>query len=151
LEETGRVRRGYFVEGLGGAQFALPGAIDLLRSDPEPGLVSLAAADPANPYGSVLAWPDSPARLARDAGAYVLLYGGRLVGYLDKGRKSLTILTPGEDLYSDIGRELANIASRHRRTVLQTVGEDHVTSSPIAPVLREWGFAPAPRGLSYRS
>ncbi|CAN5825024.1 ATP-dependent helicase [soil metagenome] len=151
LEEMGRVRRGYFVEGLGGAQFALPGAIDLLRSEPEPGLTSLAAADPANPYGSVLNWPESPSRLARDAGAYVLLYGGRLVAYLDKGRKSLTILPPGEDLYRDIGRELASIASRHRRTVLQTVGEDDVTASPIAPVLREWGFAPAPRGLSYRS
>jgi hypothetical protein len=74
-----------------------------------------------------------------------------LVGYLDKARKSLTILTPGEDLYSDIGRELANIASRHRRTVLQTVGDDDVTASPMAPVLREWGFAPAPRGLSYRN
>jgi ATP-dependent Lhr-like helicase len=150
LEETGRLRRGYFVEGLGGSQFALPGAVDRLRTEPEPRLIALAAADPANTYGSSLPWPESPARLARDAGAYVLLHGGRLIGYLDKGRKNLTILPPGENLYGEIGRELAAIAARHRRTVLQTVGDDDAPSSPLAPVLREWGFAPAPRGLAYR-
>ncbi|HUF95940.1 MAG TPA: DEAD/DEAH box helicase [Acidimicrobiia bacterium] len=150
LEETGRLRRGYFVEGLGGSQFALPGAVDRLRSEPEPRLVALAAADPANIYGSTLPWPESPARLARDAGAYVLLHGGRLIGYLDRSRKNLTILPPGDDLYGEIGRELAVIAARHRRTVLETVGDDDAPSSPLAPVLREWGFAPAPRGLAYR-
>jgi hypothetical protein len=80
----------------------------------------------------------------------VLLHGGRLIGYLDKGRRNLTILPPGEDLYGEIGRELAAIAARHRRTVLQTVGDDDAPSSPLAPVLREWGFAPAPRGLAFR-
>ena len=78
LEETGRIRRGYFVEGLGGSQFALPGAVDRLRREVEPELVVLAATDPANPYGAEIAWPEAgTTRLARDAGAYVLLYGGQ--------------------------------------------------------------------------
>ncbi len=58
LEETGRIRRGYFVEGLGGSQFALPGAVDRLRAERNDRLAVLAATDPANPYGSVLPWPE---------------------------------------------------------------------------------------------
>ncbi|MFZ0013682.1 MAG: helicase-related protein, partial [Acidimicrobiia bacterium] len=71
LEESGRIRRGYFVEGLGGSQFALPGAVDRLRAESSPGLMVVAATDPANPYGGILPWPDiDDVRLARDAGAY---------------------------------------------------------------------------------
>jgi ATP-dependent Lhr-like helicase len=92
LEETGQIRRGYFVEGLGGSQFSLPGAVDRLRAEPDGGLTVLAATDPANPYGGVLPWPDvEDMRLARDAGAYVLIHRGDLVGYLDKGRRGLTL------------------------------------------------------------
>ena len=98
LEERGEVRRGYFVAGLGAAQFALPGAVDRLRaarsSDDggEPGsaaVVALAATDPAQPYGSVLAWPVSKGRPVRAAGAQVVLIDGRPAVELERGGRSL--------------------------------------------------------------
>jgi ATP-dependent Lhr-like helicase len=105
LEDHGRVRRGYFVEGLGGAQFALPGVVDRLRAargdasdgldgSPSPGIVVLAATDPANPYGAALAWPAATdgATLARAAGAHVALLDGRPILYLERGGRSLHTL-----------------------------------------------------------
>ena len=100
LEEAGRIRRGYFVAGLGAAQFALAGALDRLRSvrasgdGPEPGRVHLlAAADPANAYGAALAWPrrsdDDRRPFQRAAGAYVALVDGRAAFYLERGGRSL--------------------------------------------------------------
>lgn len=151
MEETGRIRRGYFVEGLGGSQFALPGAVDRLRSHSEGSLIVLAASDPANPYGGILPWPDSEGtRLARDAGAYVLLLNGKLVGYLDKGRRGLTLLEKSPDLFGALSRALADVASRHRRLTLVTVDGQPASVSPLASPLSEWGFATAPRGLTYR-
>lgn len=151
LEETGRVRRGYFVEGLGGSQFALPGAVDLLRTDPPRELTVLAATDPANPYGAALPWPEvEEVRLARDAGAYVFLWEGRLLGYLDRGRRHLTVLADDTSIYGNVGRGLSEIARRHRRTTVNTVNGRPAPASPIAPALAEWGFATAPRGLTYR-
>jgi ATP-dependent Lhr-like helicase len=151
LEETGRVRRGYFVEGLGGSQFALPGAVDRLRTEPPRELTVLAATDPANPYGASLPWPEmDEGRLARDAGAYVLLWEGELVGYLDRGRRHLTVLADDISVYGSLGRGLSQIAARHRRTTVNTVNGRPAPASPIAPALAEWGFATAPRGLTYR-
>jgi ATP-dependent Lhr-like helicase len=151
LEETGRVRRGYFVEGLGGSQFALPGAVDRLRSDPPRHLTVLAATDPANPYGASLPWPEiEDGRLARDAGAYVLLWEGELVGYLDRGRRHLTVLVDDMSVYGSLGRGLSQIASRHRRTTVNTVNGRPAPASPLAPALAEWGFATAPRGLTFK-
>jgi ATP-dependent Lhr-like helicase len=89
MEETGAVRRGYFVAGLGGAQFALPGAIDRLRSVRDPAgdavLTTLAAADPAQPYGAALPWPEA-AGGQRSAGAYVVL-DRRPAVFLERGRR----------------------------------------------------------------
>ena len=151
LEETGRIRRGYFVEGLGGSQFALPGAVDRLRSESEPSLMVVAATDPANPYGGVLPWPDlAETRLARDAGAYVLLSGGDLIGYLDKGRRGLTLLNPSVDQFSLVSRAMADVAARYRRLTLVTINGEPASTSPLASPLSEWGFATAPRGLTYR-
>jgi ATP-dependent Lhr-like helicase len=151
LEETGRIRRGYFVEGQGGSQFALPGAVDRIRSERSIGLVVLAATDPANPYGGVLPWPEvDDARLARDAGAYVLLLDGELVGYLDKGRRGLTLFEVSADRFGEISRALAEVAARHRRLTLMTVNGQPAPMSPLAYTLSEWGFATAPRGLVYR-
>jgi ATP-dependent Lhr-like helicase len=151
LEETGRIRRGYFVEGLGGSQFALPGAVDRLRSETEPLLQIVAATDPANPFGNVVPWPDSDnARLARDAGAYVLLWGGELLGYLDKGRRGLTLFDPERDQFSLVSQAMADVATRYRRLTLVTVNGVPASLSPLASPLSEWGFATAPRGLTYR-
>lgn len=151
MEETGRIRRGYFVEGLGGSQFAVPGAVDRLRSQSNLGLIALAATDPANPYGGVLPWPEIPdQRLARDAGAYVILSDGVLVGYLDKGRRGLTLFNVSTDQLGQVSRAVADVASRHRRLTLVTVNGAPASSSPLAAQLTEWGFATAPRGLTYR-
>jgi ATP-dependent helicase Lhr and Lhr-like helicase len=151
LEETGRIRRGYFVEGLGGSQFALPGAVDRLRSESATGLTVLAATDPANPYGGVLPWPEvDEVRLARDAGAYVLLLDGELAGYLDKGRRGLTLFDLTPERFGEISRALAEVAGRHRRLTLVTVNGQPAPVSPLAAQLSEWGFAAAPRGLTYR-
>ena len=106
LEERGQVRRGYFVAGLGAAQFALPGAVDRLRSarraraiaDDEPtGPVVLAATDPAQPYGAALPWPDSAGRPARAAGAYVVLVDGEPVAFLERGGRSLVTFPAAAD------------------------------------------------------
>lgn len=151
LEDTGRIRRGYFVEGLGGSQFALPGAVDRLRSPSSDGLVVIAATDPANPYGGVLPWPEiEEVRLARDAGAYVLLQDGRLVGYLDKGRRGLTLFDVSTDGFGEVSRALAEVAGRYRKLTLVTVNGEPAPTSPLAAPLREWGFATAPRGLTFR-
>lgn len=151
LEETGRIRRGYFVEGLGGSQFALPGAVDRLRSESPSDLTVIAATDPANPYGGVLPWPEmDDIRLARDAGAYVLLADGGLVGYLDKGRRGLALFDVTTDRFGEISRALADVAGRHRRLTLLTINGEPAPASPLAVPLSEWGFATAPRGLTYR-
>src|SRR5438477_361498 len=96
MEESGRIRRGYFVEGLGGSQFALPGAVDRLRSlrDSGGGVIAMAATDPANAFGTVLPWPQSDGRMSRAAGAYCVVDDGRLVLYLERGGRSL--LTNGD-------------------------------------------------------
>ena len=151
LEDTGRIRRGYFVEGLGGSQFALPGAVDRLRAEGDRDFVALAATDPANPYGAVLPWPGiEGTRLARDAGAYVLIAGGALIGYLDKGRRGLTLVDPTPDTFGLVSRAMAGVAGRYRRMTLVTVNGEPASASPLAAGLQEWGFATAPRGLTYR-
>ncbi|HEX6299913.1 MAG TPA: DEAD/DEAH box helicase [Acidimicrobiia bacterium] len=151
LEEMGRIRRGYFVEGLGGSQFALPGAVDRLRGDLSTGLTVLAATDPANPYGGVLPWPELDGnRLARDAGAYVLLLDGELVGYLDKGRRGLSLFDVNPERFGEISRAMADVAGRHRRLTLVTVNDEPAAASRLAAPLSEWGFTTAPRGLTYR-
>jgi ATP-dependent Lhr-like helicase len=88
--------------------------------------------------------------LARDAGAYVLVHDGQLVGYLDKGRRRLTLLDLTSDRFGQISRALAEVAGRHRRLTLVTVNGMPASSSPLAAPLSEWGFALAPRGLTYR-
>ena len=100
LETLGVCRRGYFVEGLGGAQFALPGAVERLRelrsasrAGDEPEALVLAAADPAQPYGAALPWPRrSGARAARVAGAWVVLLDGDAVLFVERGGRSLVPL-----------------------------------------------------------
>jgi ATP-dependent Lhr-like helicase len=147
MEEAGRVRRGYFVEGLGGSQFALPGAVDRLRAAREggPELTALAAVDPANPYGSVLPWPEHPAaRPTRTAGAYVVLEGGELRLYLERGRRSLW-------RWGNVGaahlEALAAMAARAGRLEVQRVDGEAAPRSGLMPALVAAGFGRSPRGM----
>jgi ATP-dependent Lhr-like helicase len=150
MEESGRIRRGYFVEGLGGSQFALPGAVDRLRSLRESGgsVVALAACDPANAYGSVIQWPESDGRMARAAGAYCVLDEGELKLYLERGGRSL--LTNGE-VNSEHLRALIGVAVLAGRVEVQRVDGVAVMDSPLKALLRESGFSSTHRGLvAYR-
>ncbi|MEV5707835.1 ATP-dependent helicase [Actinoallomurus sp. NPDC052274] len=160
FEESGRARRGYFVEGLGAAQFALPGAVDRLRATrPDadaPRAVVLAATDPANPYGAALPWPERSGEVAsghkpgRKAGALVALVDGRLTLYVERGGK--TLLSWGEDDLQPAVDALA-LAVREgalgKLTVERADGES-IVDSPLAAALEAAGFHPTPRGLRLR-
>ncbi|MCY1012842.1 DEAD/DEAH box helicase [Nannocystis pusilla] len=102
MEEAGKVRRGYFVDGLGAAQFAVPGAEDRLRAlrDPpaEPEAVVLASTDPANPYGAALPWPEHPGvRVGRAAGTSVVLVDGLLAAHVGRDARSLVLFAPADE------------------------------------------------------
>jgi len=162
LEEAGRIRRGYFVDGLGAAQFAQAGALDRLRAvrdrqdNSEPGRVHLlAAADPANPYGAALAWPrrsEADRRpFQRAAGAYVSLVDGAPVFYLERGGRSLQSL-PAADEPAVAGAALASLGAlvadrRVRELLISKVDGEPVASSAWRPALLAAGFQPGYRGL----
>lgn len=165
MEEAGRLRRGYFVAGQGATQFALPGADDRLRAlregAEEPATLVLAAADPANPYGAALPWPERSAnvtgRPARAAGAQVVLHDGRLIAWMGRTERSLlTFLPESEPQRSEtaeaIARVLANLVeSGRRRAILiaQIDGADPA-ASPVGPFLTRAGFTPGSRGFLKR-
>jgi ATP-dependent Lhr-like helicase len=146
MEEAARVRRGYFVDGLGASQFALPGAVDRLRGtrDEPPGVVVLSATDPANAYGTSVPWPAMAGRPARAAGAYVVLDGGRLRLFLERGGRSL--LTAGDPSPEALA-SLASVAERLGRLEILTVDGEPVRGCALEPGLREAGFGVSPRGL----
>ncbi|PZR79177.1 MAG: hypothetical protein DLM65_11310 [Candidatus Aeolococcus gillhamiae] len=146
MEESGRIRRGYFVEGCGAAQFALAGAVDGLRSQRAPvaTTVLLAAIDPANPYGAVLPWPKLAGRAARASGSFVVMHGGELRLYIERGGRSM--LTCGEVGEHDL-EALSTVAARIGRIDLQSIDGEPAAAHPLAPTLREAGFVPSPRGL----
>ena len=146
MEESGRIRRGYFVEGLGGSQFALPGAVDRLRSlrDSGGGVVGLAATDPANAYGTILPWPQSDGRMSRAAGAYCVLDEGRLVLFLERGGRSL--LTNGNVETAHL-QALIALATNAGRVELQKVDGTAAMESPLKAMLREAGFSQTHRSL----
>jgi ATP-dependent Lhr-like helicase len=171
LEESGRIRRGYFVDGLGAAQFALPGAIDRLRalrdqpgvtrgeSGAQPVVHLLAAADPANPYGAALAWPRRDATdkrpYQRAAGAYVALVDGEAVLYVDRGGSSLQLLPAADspDLLALALRSLADLVrdGRVRELVIAKVDGEPVGSSGFRDALLEAGFVSGYRGFALRA
>jgi ATP-dependent Lhr-like helicase len=170
MEESGRIRRGYFVDGLGAAQFALPGAVDRLRSMREPeaerasdgatGTVVhlLAAVDPANPYGAALAWPsrDEAARrpLPRAAGAYVVVVDGAPVLYLERGGRSLQTLPAADDAVT-AGPAFAALRAlvdggRFRELVISRINGDVVAGSRWLSILEASGFVAGYRGYVLR-
>src|SRR5579872_6750507 len=146
MEESGRIRRGYFVEGLGGSQFALPGAVDRLRSMRDTGghVLALAATDPANAFGVVLAWPESDGRMARAAGAYCVIDEGRLVLYLERGGRSL--LTNGEVTAAHL-QALITVATAAGKVELQKVDGVSAMESGLNQSLRQAGFSATHRSL----
>ncbi|HET9780961.1 MAG TPA: DEAD/DEAH box helicase [Candidatus Dormibacteraeota bacterium] len=146
MEESGRIRRGYFIEGLGGSQFALPGAVDRLRSLRESGagIVALAATDPANAFGTMLPWPHADGRMSRAAGAYCVIDDGRLVLYLERGGRSL--LTNGEVHLAHL-QALIAAATSAGKVELQKVDGVSVMESPLRSALREAGFSQTHRSL----
>ncbi|HEX2103329.1 MAG TPA: DEAD/DEAH box helicase, partial [Solirubrobacteraceae bacterium] len=157
LETLGTCRRGYFIEGLGGAQFALPGAVERLRSggagEDAPPIV-LAATDPAQPYGAALPWPkrdDEARKPQRAAGAYVVLAGAEPVVYVERGGRGLSFPLGGDD--PRVRPALAALADfvtadRTRRLSLERVEGEPVVGSAWEALLVEMGFRPGPRKLT---
>ncbi len=163
MEEAGRARRGYFVAGLGAAQFALAGAVERLRAEREapdtPRVVVLAAADPAQPYGGALPWPrrsaDERFSLQRAAGAHVVLVDGAAVLYLERGGRSLVTFPAADDAEQ---ARLAIAALEHlvtpigpyRELVIERIDREPVATSALAEPLRALGFRPSYRGYLLR-
>jgi ATP-dependent Lhr-like helicase len=177
LEESGRIRRGYFVAGLGATQFALPAAVDLLRQlrnappQEKPEFVQLAAADPANPYGSVLRWPElpvaeedsetAPRLLTRAAYAEVILRNGQLVAWLRRGNPNLLVFLPAEEPErSQTASGLAHFlcmrgqerlrGGGHQGVLITTINGQPVAAHPMARYLMDAGFHPGPLGMHLR-
>ena len=155
MEEAGKIRRGYFVEGLGAAQFALPGAVDRLRAERTPidgpTIHVLAAADPANPYGATLAWPKAR-KVQRVGGAYVVFVDGEPTLYVERSHKGLVTLPAFEELAPHaIGalRRLAENAPRRELTIERVDGEP-VLNSPLRSLLEQAGFQREYLGLTLR-
>ena len=163
MEDAGRIRRGYFVGGVGATQFALPAALELLRSFKEPPddpeVVLLAATDPANPYGTILKWPvsaeasDSGAAgrgPTRTVGSLVVLVNGALAAYLSRGGRQLLVYLPeDEPARSTAARALA----RGLTGLGLLIGEINgvpATEHPLAPFLVEAGFSPSAMGFHMR-
>jgi ATP-dependent Lhr-like helicase len=164
MEESGRTRRGYFVEGLGGAQFAVPGAVDRLRAVRTPdvagedaGVRVLAATDPANPFGAALDWPapthDGRHLPKRVAGAHVVLVAGALVAYLERGGRSLVTFTIDDELLAVAADGLGVLvdAGRVDRLTIQRIDGEAPADQTLVDHLRAAGFADHPRGLVRRA
>jgi ATP-dependent Lhr-like helicase len=154
LELLGTARRGYFVEGLGGAQFALPGAVERLRSLPQAdgSLQVLAATDPANPYGATLSWPklEAQRRPARTAGAYALLRDGEPLIYVERGGKGILRLQKIDDgEFIECLGALAEAAQAGQieKLAVERVDGEAVIGSGMEAALIEAGFRRQPRRL----
>jgi ATP-dependent helicase Lhr and Lhr-like helicase len=187
FEELGRCRRGYFVEGLGAAQFATAGTIDRLRSFTntdtdaaahgaaaraaagagrdfgasggvaDPSVFTLAATDPANPYGAMLPWPAMPEgtthRPGRKAGALVVVADGELVLYIERGGKTIIAFTeeqaPLEAAAQSVGRIVTG--GGVQKLSVETVNGDFIIGTPLGTALQTAGFTATPQGLRLRS
>jgi ATP-dependent Lhr-like helicase len=158
LETLGTARRGYFVEGLGGAQFALPAAIERLRTmrtDEPVGALVLAATDPANPFGATLPWPkredESNRRPARVPGAYVVTIDAEPVLYVERGGKGLVPLrAPDDEWLREALEALAEAVKRGRvpRLGIERFDGEPVVGSEVGELLIELGFRQSPRRLT---
>ena len=176
MEDSGRVRRGYFVAGLGGAQFAMPAALDLLRSmrdvPDEPRTTVLSATDPANPYGSILKWPETDGGgdsatsapeggrgPTRSVGAVVILVDGAAAGYLKRGERELLLFSPDAEprrsaVIRQVARTLLHLAAAReegrRGMLIVEVNDVPATMHGSARLFIEEGFVPTAMGLQAR-
>ena len=156
MEERGLVRRGYFIEDAGAAQFALPGAVDRLRNPPDHETVLLAACDPANPYGMVVDWPRTNGhRPARRAGAMVVLRDGRPICYLERGAHTLVTFeqATNDDLAAGLQTIGAAIDAAHLDPVALTRIDQRATFDDPTRIdlLRAARFSPTPQGFTRRA
>jgi ATP-dependent Lhr-like helicase len=165
FEETGRARRGYFVEGLGAAQFATGATVDRLRAftrddaSNEPlTAVTLAATDPANPYGAALPWPapdaDEPRghRPGRKAGALVVIVDGHLTLYVERGGKTVLTFRGDEEALAAAAYSLGSIVRTGLGKLrIEQVDGASITGSALGAALTDVGFSATPRGLSMRA
>ncbi|WP_430646274.1 ATP-dependent helicase [Agromyces sp. GXS1127] len=157
FEETGRVRRGYFIDGQGGAQFATSAAVDRLRQAPQGGASALAATDPANPYGAALDWPEPVVELthrpARKAGAVVAIVDGEPAFYLERGGRTALVFTDDDAALAQGATALAEALARARgaRFRVETVNGAPVFGSALDAPLRAAGFRETPQGLRFEA
>jgi ATP-dependent helicase Lhr and Lhr-like helicase len=181
FEDTGRCRRGYFIEGLGAAQFGSAGAIDRLRTfaeraDAKPAAVTLAATDPANPYGAALPWPEAGGRGAeaaadpatakaaekaghrpgRKAGALVVLVDGDLTMYVERGGRTLLTWSDDPERLVPAAAALADATRRGALGKLTVERADGAAllgggATPLRAALDEAGFVATPKGLRMRA
>ncbi|MGF9649850.1 DEAD/DEAH box helicase [Pseudarthrobacter oxydans] len=167
LEEAGRCRRGYFIEHLGAAQFAVPATVDRLRSysedtqlaKPDPAALALAATDPANPYGAALPWPalhddaGTGHRPGRKAGALVVLVDGALVLYVERGGKTLLAFSDDDAVLAAAGSALVSVVTRGAvdKLIMEKVNGHGILDTPVAAALSSAGAYSTPKGLRIRA
>jgi ATP-dependent Lhr-like helicase len=167
LEEAGRCRRGYFIEHLGAAQFAVPATVDRLRTysedsqlaKPEPVALALAATDPANPYGAALPWPalhddaGTGHRPGRKAGALVVLVDGALVLYVERGGKTLLAFSDDDAILAAAGSALVGVVTRGAvdKLIMEKVNGHGILETPVAAALSAAGAYSTPKGLRVRA
>lgn len=174
LEESGTCRRGYFVDRLGAAQFAVPATVDRLRTfsrddalAPEtagpdaapPGdALALAATDPANPYGAALAWPDVPGaatghRPGRKAGALVVMVDGALALYVERGGKTLLSFSEEDAVLGPAAEALVGVvrAGAVDKLAMEKVNGHDLLDTPLARALTAAGAYSTPRGVRIRA
>ncbi|WP_209753639.1 MULTISPECIES: DNA glycosylase AlkZ-like family protein [unclassified Arthrobacter] len=167
LEEAGRCRRGYFIEHLGAAQFAVPATVDRLRSysedsqlaKPEPVALALAATDPANPYGAALPWPalsveaGSGHRPGRKAGALVVMVDGALALYVERGGKTLLAFDEDPEVLAAAAAALVGVVKRGAvdKLIMEKVNGHGILDTPAAAALTHAGAYSTPKGLRIRA
>ncbi len=167
LEEAGRCRRGYFIEHLGAAQFAVPATVDRLRSyvedaelhKAEPVALALAATDPANPYGAALPWPalnvdaGTGHRPGRKAGALVVLVDGALALYVERGGKTLLAFSDDPEVLAAAGSALVGVVTRGAvdKLIMEKVNGHGILDTPVAAALAQAGAYSTPKGLRIRA
>jgi len=169
FEQAGHVRRGYFIETLGAAQFASSPTVDRLRgfvtdatTEPALAAVTLAATDPANPYGAALPWPDPPGvgtegagtghRAGRKAGALVTLVDGALALYLERGGKTVLAFSSDPAVLGAAAASVAQLVRRGGvdRLAIESANGEFVLGTPLGEALVAAGFTETPRGLRLR-